>query len=405
MKYRKFSTFIERAQYGYTADETSTVDGDAKYLRITDIVPYFVDKDRVPFCMISEKKKAQYLVKENDLLIARTGATTGYNLIVPKGFSNYVFASYLVRYFYKQDELFPQYLKHVLKSKQYYGFVNNYIGGSAQPGMNPRAFGRFEIPYVCYQKQKQIACILSTYDNLIEVNNKRIKILEQMAENLYKEWFVRFRFPGHETAEFENEIPKRWETTRLGEIMSFTRGVGYSSEDIVDGETALLSMNNIRPYGGYISDNSRVYSGKYKKDQLIEENDLMMSITDMTQDRRIIGYTGIANYSEMPRVICTHLMKITSNEYDNFFLYSFFTYSGLSRYISEYATGANVLGLTADILKRIKCNIPDVRMAKRFSEKVKPVFYHIHLLEKSNSILIKQRDLLLPRLMSGRLEV
>ena len=207
MEYRKLSSFIEKTQYGYTAEETSLESGDAKYLRITDIVPYFVDKERVPFCTISDDKKKQYLVKENDLLIARTGATTGYNLVVPKGFDNYIFASYLVRYYYDKDELYPLYLKHVLKSQQYYGFVNNYIGGSAQPGMNPKAFGRFEVPYVDYDNQKKIASILSSYDNLIEVNNKRIKVLEQMAENLYKEWFVRFRFPGHETAEFENGIP------------------------------------------------------------------------------------------------------------------------------------------------------------------------------------------------------
>ena len=107
VEYRRFSSFITSVQYGYTAEETSLECGDAKYLRITDIVPYFVDKEKVPFCMISEKKKKQYLLKENDLLIARTGATTGYNLVVPKDFSNYVFASYLVRYSYNQNELYP----------------------------------------------------------------------------------------------------------------------------------------------------------------------------------------------------------------------------------------------------------------------------------------------------------
>ena len=174
MEYRKFSTFLNSVQYGYTASETSSFDGDAKYLRITDIVPYFVDKDRVPFCKISDINKEKYLVNENDLLIARTGATTGYNLVVPKGFTNYVFASYLVRFFYDQKLLYPKYVKHVFKSDQYYGFVRNFIGGSAQPGMNPKTFGKFEFPYVNYETQKQIADILSTYDDLIENNNRRI---------------------------------------------------------------------------------------------------------------------------------------------------------------------------------------------------------------------------------------
>ena len=341
--------------------------------------------------------------RENDIIFARE-APAGNAAVIVKG-QNVCLGQRTVLIRPNNRIVNSHYLVYYLLLPKQQIKLIGYAHGSTVGHVNIPDLAKLPVDLPDYETQNRIANIIERYDNLIEVNNKRIKVLEQMAENLYKEWFVRFRFPGYENAEFENGIPKGWETTRLGEIMSFTRGVGYSSEDIVDGETALLSMNNIRPYGGYISDNSRVYSGKYKKDQLIEENDLIMSITDMTQDRRIIGYTGIANYSEMPRVICTHLMKITSNEYDNFFLYSFFTYSGLSRYISEYATGANVLGLTADILKRIKCNIPDVRMAKRFSEKVKPLFYHIHLLEKSNSILIKQRDLLLPRLMSGRLEV
>ncbi|MCR5632453.1 MAG: restriction endonuclease subunit S, partial [Eubacterium sp.] len=203
MEYIKFSEFIEKTQYGYTAERTSSTEGDAKYLRITDIVPYFVDKGRVPFCDIAKEKISQYQVKEDDLLIARTGATTGYNLIVPKGFDNYIFASYLVRYYYDKTRLYPKFLKHVLKSQQYYGFVANYIGGSAQPGMNPKAFGRFQVPYFNYNYQVVIADVLEQYDLAIENNNKRIKILEQMAENLYKEWFVRFRFPGHEDVEFK----------------------------------------------------------------------------------------------------------------------------------------------------------------------------------------------------------
>ena len=255
------------------------------------------------------------------------------------------------------------------------------------------------------ETQDKIASVLSAYDNLIENNNKRIKILEQMAENLYKEWFVRFRFPGHETTPIENGIPKGWNECRLGDCMLFNRGTSYSSEDIVDGDLALLSMNNIRPYGGYIADYSRSFSGKYKTEQIVHENDLIMSITDMTQDRRIIGYVGLVGPTEKKCVICTHLMKISSSVYHNYFLYGLFTFSGLSKSVSEQATGTNVLGLTAKILNKIKCVIPETKLTNLYSQKVAPIFEEIHSIEKQNENLIKQRDLLLPRLMSGKLAV
>ena len=215
MEYIRLKDVTLSTQYGYTAEETSKTEGVYKYLRITDIVPYFVDLDTVPYCSIPQKKVEQYLVKEGDILIARTGATTGYNYVVPKGIKNTVYASYLIRFNVDRSKILPSYLKYVLKSHYYYGFVNNYIGGSAQPGMNARVFGRFNLPYNSLPLQRRIASILSAYDNLIENNNKRIRLLEQMAENLYKEWFVRFRFPGHEKVEMENGLPKGWKRTKL----------------------------------------------------------------------------------------------------------------------------------------------------------------------------------------------
>ena len=167
MQYIKFENFINSTQYGYTAETTSPISGDAKYLRITDIVPYFVEKDRVPYCAIDASKVNKYLVHDGDVLIARTGATTGYNLVVDDSFKNYVFASYLIRFNYDRKKLHPRYLKYVLKSPSWYGFVNNYIGGSAQPGMNARVFGKYYLPYTDFSTQQKIASILSAYDALI----------------------------------------------------------------------------------------------------------------------------------------------------------------------------------------------------------------------------------------------
>ena len=385
MKYRKFSTFIEKTQYGYTAEETSSECGDAKYLRITDIVPYFVDRDRVPFCSISEKKKKHYLVKENDLLIARTGATTGYNLIVPKGFDNFIFASYLVRFFYKQNELYPLYLKHVLKSQQYYGFVNNYIGGSAQPGMNPKAFGRFEIPYVDYDTQKRIASILSAYDNLIELNNKRIKVLEQMAENLYKEWFVRFRFPGHKNTKFENGIPKEWEIKQIGEI-SYIKAGGDRPNIYSDTPTKDVSVP--------------IYSNGIEKEGLYGFTNVpLITAESITISAR--GTVGYVCLRREPYVPIVRLIAVVPKVSIVSSLYLFYY---LQR-DSIVANGTSQQQITVPMVKRKKILVPPITIIKRFDEVAKPICNIKDRLKELNRILEKQRDLLLPRLMSGKLEV
>ena len=266
-----------------------------------------------------------------------------------------------------------------------------------------KLFLRTVVPDITKKEQDKIATILSTYDSQIENNKKRIKLLKQMAENLYKEWFVRFRFPGYESVEFEDGTPKGWSIEKLKQFITFYRGKSYSSDDIASGDYVLLSMNNIRPWGGYIRDDSRVYGGDFKDYQLLHKGDLIMSITDMTQDRRIIGYVGIFDEERSDCIMSTHLMKVVS-EYNNYYLYGLFNFS-LSRTISEYATGANVLGLTDKILKEIKALVPPQDLISVYGKTVKPIWEEIFLLKDEIANLIHQRDLLLPRLMSGKLSI
>lgn len=405
MEYKKFSTFIDSVQYGYTADETSTVEGDAKYLRITDIVPYFVDKDRVPFCKISDKNRIKYLVTENDLLIARTGATTGYNLIVPKGFDNYVFASYLVRFNYNQDELYPQYLKHVLKSQQYYGFVKNYIGGSAQPGMNPKAFGRFEVPHVEYDKQKRIAEILSAYDDLIENNNRRIALLEKAAQELYKEWFVRFRFPGYENAKFENGLPEGWEIKKIGDIARIKSGYAFKSEWWTDEGVPVIKIKDIQNNTIDFGDLSRVSeeNALLAKQFFVTEGDLLIAMTGAT-----IGKLALVPFSSEKLVVNQRVGKFFLG--DNPIATVPFLYCTLQQnWIQEMiimiaSSNAAQPNISPFDIEKIKV-VYSKKIVDAFNERASKFINQILLLQKRNQNLAKQRDLLLPRLMSGQLEV
>lgn len=406
MEYKKFSTFIDSVQYGYTADETSTVEGDAKYLRITDIVPYFVDKDRVPFCKISDKNRIKYLVTENDLLIARTGATTGYNLIVPKGFDNYVFASYLVRFNYNQDELYPQYLKHVLKSQQYYGFVKNYIGGSAQPGMNPKAFGRFEVPYVEYDKQKRIAEILSAYDDLIENNNRRIALLEKAAQELYKEWFVRFRFSGYENVKFENGLPEGWKLKKIGDIFDVTSSKRVFLSDYVEEgvpfyrskEIIQLSQGKTLTEPLYISNEAYTYfNDKFGSPQ---KNDILItSVGTIGVSYLVDGHKFYFKDGNLTWI------KSGTNPVLAFFIFRWLNSPQGKQQLLQSTIGTSQSALTIENLKNIKILVPCEMIIQKYYDLAYVMAEEKRILEWKNKNLAKQRDLLLPRLMSGNLEV
>lgn len=405
MKYIRFSNFIKSTQYGFTANKTFNEDGVYKYLRITDIVPYFVNKDKVPFCEISDEKACQYLVNEDDLLIARTGATTGYNFVVPKGFNNYIYASYLVRYFYDKNVIYPKYLKHVLKSQQWYGFVNNYIGGSAQPGMNPKTFGKFQFPFVEYSVQMKISYILESYDSLIENNNKRIKILEQMTEELYKEWFVRFRYPNYEKNAIVNGIPDKWDVVKLGDICKLKSGFAFKSEWWTDEGVSVIKIKDIKNNSIDFNDLSHI---SYEHAQLakqfyVKEGDFLIALTGAT-----IGKTALVPHHENLLVVNQRVGKffMGENSLENVgFLYLTLNQKWIQELIvSISSSNAAQPNISPYDIENIKV-LYSKEIVSKFNAEVEPIFKEILMLQRTSANLIKQRDLLLPRLMSGKLEV
>ena len=186
----------DAVEYGYTASSSTEPIGP-RFLRITYIVPDRLDWDGVPFCSIDKKKLPKHRLHSGDIVIARTGATTGWAKYIANPPES-VFASYLVRI---QPAKFvdSRYVGFVVESQVYKDFIQQHMGGAAQPNANAQVLTSFELPIPPLPIQRRIASILSAYDELIENNQRRIKILESMARGLYREWFVHFRFPGHES--------------------------------------------------------------------------------------------------------------------------------------------------------------------------------------------------------------
>lgn len=328
---------------------------------------------------------------EGDLLLTSVG-TLGIPYIVKNE-----------RFYFKDGNLtWMKNFKKELSSKYLYYWLNSRFGkeslinraiGSSQAALTIDILKKYKIFLPTLRNQNQIVDILSAYDNLIENNNKRIKILEQMAENLYKEWF---------TYEKIKDISKE---VRLKETISIIRGVSYTTEEIETEEgTNLVNLKNIQAYGGFRRDGLKLYAGKYKKEQIVSCGDLIMGVTDMTQDRRTVGYVALVPQVEGISVISADLIRISS-PIQNVFLYAMFKYGKVSKYISQFANGANVLHLKPQTILGIKILLPQQTLIDKYVNIASEFFNKIEYLSQMNGNLTKQRDMLLPRLMSGKLEV
>lgn len=296
-----------------------------------------------------------------------------------------------------------QYLYYLLLTMRPY--FENLSYGAAIQNINTSILSKTKIEVPNIQSQEKIGLMLSAYDNLIENNNKRIKLLEQMAESLYKEWFVRFRFPGYENEHFIEDIPLSWSYVQLGDIASFDRGISYSSDEInCDDGVNLINLKNIQSYGGFRRDGIKRYNGKYKDSQIVVGRDLILGVTDMTQDRRTVGSVALIPPISRKSVISADLVKVNL-KVPNVFFYCMCRYGFYSKYFSQFANGANVLHLKSNVLLNKKILLPPVELIEAFAKNVQPMIDIVDNLNCQNDLLTKQRDMLLPRLMSGKLEV
>lgn len=375
--------------------------------KYTDFINY-IDTSSVNAGLLSEvsfledefPSRAQRLVRPGDILYSSVRpnlrhyylyndsyehavASTGFVLLRNNSSYNTRFAFY-----YLSTNEVVKYLSNIAELSQ-----------STFPSFSSKDIGKIDLPDIDRKAQDQIVSILSAYDNLIEVNNKRIKILEQMAENLYKEWFVRFRFPGHETSGFENGIPKGWNVCRFSSIANVLSG-GTPSTD------------HDEYYGGNIpfytpKDSSDDYFVFDTISKLTEEglqhcnSQLYPKNTIMITAR---GTVGNLNLLAKPMAMNQSCYALTSNTIPSQYFLFFLIKREILK-LRKMASGGVFDTIIVSTFDHIKVTIPDKSLIMSFDMLVSPILDETYTLLKQNRNLIRQRDLLLPRLMSGKLEV
>jgi type I restriction enzyme, S subunit len=284
--------------------------------------------------------------------------------------------------------------------------------GTTQDNLSLDKLLRFDFVVPEAPVQRKIATILFAYDDLIENNLRRIKILEEMAQTLYREWFVKFRFPGHQKVKMVDsplgKIPEGWQATKVFDVANIFRGRSYKGEHLVDeGGLPFINLKCIDRDGGFRIYGLKCYLGPFNTSQTAKCGDIVIAITDMTQERRIV-----ARAARIPRintdfaVFSMDLVKIkTRDETPPEYLYGVFRYSVFPDEVKQYANGVNVLHLNPDHIGNFIFPLPPADLYMRYSEFVKEVYAQIDVMELRNNNLRQTRDLLLPKLISGELDV
>lgn len=280
--------------------------------------------------------------------------------------------------------------------------------GAAQDNLSWKKLSTIEFPAPDIEIQDRIVNILSAYDDLIENNQKQIKLLEEAAQRLYKEWFVDLRFPGYENCKIVDGVPEGWDYKTLREIMKYVRGKSYTSKELSDSPNGAVMVNlkNIRAFGGYNRNAEKWFLGKYKLDQTLSEGDIVMGVTDMTKERRLVGHVAlIPRINEEDVTFSMDLIKIIPLNVTKSYLYSTFYYGGYSRNISSLANGVNVLHLKPESMMELKMLVPNENIQKKYEELFSILQRKIEMLQNQIENAAEARNRLLPKLMNGEIEV
>ena len=367
--------------YGYTESAKLEKVGP-KFLRITDIANGRLNWESVPYCPISENNFNKYKLLPGDIVIARTGATTGANYTIKESDPlDVVFASYLIRYKINKEIANPNFIGHLLQSTNWKDYVDAIAGGSAQPGANAKQLGSFEIFLPPLHEQTAIASILSSLDDKIDLLHRQNVTLEKMAETLFRQCFV-------------EEAKEEWEVGKLGDEFDFTMG-NSPPGDSYNEEGIGIPMYQGNADFGFRFPTNRVFTTSPKR--FAEKFDTLISV------RAPVGEQNMANEKCcIGRGVAAFRYKLDNS----FYTYTFFKLKSLMDDIKQFNETGTVFGsINKTDFEAIDIVIPNKETILKFQKEVKSIDDKILTNQTQIRTLTALRDTLLPKLMSGEVRV
>ena len=285
----------------------------------------------------------------------------------------------------------PRYVYYKLKTLN----LKRFNSGAGVPTLNRNHLDTLPVEIHSPNDQQKIGDVLGAYDDLIVNNSKRIEKLEAMARLLYRHYF-------------EVSVSANWVVLPMSEALIVHRGKSYKGTELSETQgLPFVNLKCVNRGGGFRKDGLKLFTGSFKDTQRVEKGDLVMAVTDMTQERMIIARTArVPSLDGGFGVISMDVVKLEPKEgFAKDYLYAMLRWSRFADEVKNHANGANVLHLLPARVTDYSSPMPPQELQEEFANKLSPLFNLIDNLQQKNEALAKARDLLLPRLMSGEITV
>ena len=408
----RLADYCSSIDYGYT---TSACDDPAgpNFLRITDIVTGPPRWDQVPYCNADERIAAKFKLNDRDIVVARTGATTGVSSYIREP-PPAVFASYLVRLTIDETVADARFASYYLKGPQFWGFMRGVLGDkSAQPNASAKTITQAPASFPPVDEQRAIAGVLGALDDKIEQNRRTARALERLARAIFRAWFVDFEpvrakaagatsFPSMPQAVFDalptrfvdseiGPVPEGWEVKTFSESILLTMGQSPPSEFYNESGEGLPFHQGVTDYG-FRFPTHRVYCTT--EGRIAEPEDVLLSVRAPVgrinvADRRLVlgrGLAGLRHRSDRQSFLRQQICHVFAEE-------------------DAIGDGTIYKAVTKRFLEQMLLLAPSKQAHEAFENLARPLDDLIAACEVESRKLAETGDLLLPQLLSGQIRV
>ena len=343
---------------------------------------WFLPEELESLVQSSEKERQTCSIKKGDVFITRTSETMdelGMSSVALKDYPNATYNGFTKRLRPLTDEVIPEYIGYYLRSPKFRGKFMAFSTMTTRASLANDDLLSMEVDIPEKAIQQRIATILSRYDSLIENYQKQIKLLEESAQRLYKEWFIDLRFPGHENTQIVDGVPEGWEKANLGTLVEFKRGKTITKKEAVDG-------------------NIPVVAGGLEPAYYCNKSNTSERVITISASGANAGYTKMY-FEEVWASDCS----FADNSMTPYLHFIFCFLRDNKTTLDNMQKGSAQPHVYAKDINAMELCLPETSILQTFEEKVSKCFDTISSLLFQIRLLTESRDRLLPKLMSGEI--